>query len=288
MRQLVISKQITVRNDESINRYLSEISKFERITPEEEVELSVRIKKGDTIALQKLVTANLRFVISVAKQYQNQGLSFSDLINEGNVGLVKAASKYDETRGFKFISYAVWWIRQSIMQAISEQTRVVRLPINRISSINKIAKAIPYLEQEFEREPTESEIADYLEIADEEVHLAQSIKRRHVSFDKPVSREDESGGNLYELFADGETPAPDTKVINESLSTDLHRAIQKLTPREGSVLTMSYGLNSSPALSLRDIGEKLGMTSERVRQIREKGLVRLRLLLDKNHSYLND
>ena len=213
MRQLKITKQITHRNEESIGRYFHEISKYSVLSAEEEVELTVRIRKGDDVALEKLVVANLRFVVSVAKQYQNQGLSFSDLINEGNVGLVKAATKFDETRGFKFISYAVWWIRQSIIQAISEQTRVVRLPLNKLSAINKIAKAFPYLEQEYERGPTDAELANYLELSDEEVEVANNIKRRQISFDMPLSNDNDSNANLYDVVQMETMPAPDNNVM---------------------------------------------------------------------------
>lgn len=213
MRQLKITKQITHRTGESINRYFQEISKYPILSAEEEVELTIRIKKGDQVALEKLIVANLRFVVSVAKQYQNQGLSFSDLINEGNVGLVKAAKKFDETRGFKFISYAVWWIRQSIVQAISEQTRIVRLPLNRLSTINKVSRAIPYLEQEFEREPNDDEIAGFLEMNHDEVNIANNIKLRHVSFDKPLSHDGESDFSLYDFVQTGNIPSPDNNLI---------------------------------------------------------------------------
>src|SRR6056297_304360 len=217
MRQLKITKQITQRNDDTINRYFNEISKYPMVTAEEEVELSVRIRAGDTDAFNKLVQANLRFVISVAKQYQNQGLSFSDLINEGNLGLVKAAKRFDETRGFKFISYAVWWIRQSIMQAISEQTRIVRLPLNRLSSINKISKAIPYLEQQFEREPTNGELADYLDINETVVAENNKIKHRQISFDKPLAHDGDSDFSLYDIIETEGFPSPDNELVNDSL-----------------------------------------------------------------------
>ena len=223
MRQLVITKQITDRGDASIDRYFHEISKYPMISPEEEVSLSVRIRSGDEEALQKLVVANLRFVVSVAKQYQNQGLAFTDLINEGNLGLVKAASKFDETRGFKFISYAVWWIRQSIMQAISNHTRIVRLPLNRISSINRVSRAIPHLEQEFEREPTDAEIAVYLEVSHQEVELANRIKPRQVSFDKPLSNDGDNEFNLYDLVQKEDFPLPDHQLMEDSVVTNIHR-----------------------------------------------------------------
>ena len=285
MRQLKITKQITQRTEDSINRYFQEISKYPMITAEEEVELSMRIKTGDTDALEKLVLANLRFVISVAKQYQNQGLSFPDLINEGNVGLVKAAEKFDETRGFKFISYAVWWIRQSIIQAISEQTRIVRLPLNRLSSINKITKAIPYLEQELEREPTDEEIADYLELSDSEVKTANSIKKRQISFDMPLSQDGDNDFNLYDVVQTGSIPPPDSKIMDESVAENISRALNKLSTREASILTMSFGLSSTQCFSLHDIAQKYEMSTERVRQIRSNGLLKLRQLLKDNHTF---
>ena len=257
------------------------------ITAEEEVELTVRIRNGDNLALEKLVVANLRFVISVAKQYQNQGLSFSDLINEGNLGLVKAAKKFDETRGFKFISYAVWWIRQSIIQAISDQTRIVRLPLNRLSSINKIKKAIPYLEQEFEREPTDAEIAEYLDLTTEEVEFANGIKKRQISFDKPLSNNGDSDFSLYDFVQNGNIPSPDTNIMRESTVTDIKRALNKLSKREAEVLTMSFGLGSSQIYFLNDIAVKYELSSERVRQIRSRGLCNLKVILRGNYAFLD-
>ena len=286
MRQLKITKQITQRTDESISRYFQEISKYSMITAEEEVELSIRIRQGDTDAFEKLVVSNLRFVISVAKQFQNQGLSFSDLINEGNLGLVKAAKKFDETRGFKFISYAVWWIRQSIIQAISEQIRIVRLPLNRLSSINKITKAIPYLEQEFEREPTDAEIADYLDLTNDEVTLANDIKRRQVSFDMPLSQQGDNEFSLYDLVQTGSIPSPDSGIMTESMMTNISRALKKLTPREAAILTMSFGLCSTPTYSLTDIALQYNMSSERVRQIRSRGLIKLKDMLKDKYAFL--
>ena len=286
MRQLKITKQITQRTDASISRYFQEISKYSMITAEEEVELSVRIRDGDADALEKLVVANLRFVISVAKQYQNQGLSFSDLINEGNLGLVKAAKKFDETRGFKFISYAVWWIRQSIIQAISDQTRIVRLPLNRLSSINKITKAIPYLEQEFEREPTDTEIAEYLDCTNDEVKLANDIKKRQVSFDMPLSRDGDNEFSLYDFVQTGNIPSPDNNILKESVVTNIKRALNKLTNREATILIMSFGLCSTPIYSLHDIALKYDMSSERIRQIRSKGLHKLKNLLKGKCAFL--
>jgi RNA polymerase primary sigma factor len=286
MRQLRITQQITHRNDLTINRYFNEISKFPLVTAEEEVALSMRIKNGDEKALNKLIHANLRFVISVAKQYQNQGLSFSDLINEGNLGLVKAAKRFDETRGFKFISYAVWWIRQSIMQAISEQTRIVRLPINRLSSINKIKKAIPYLEQEFEREPTNAEIAQFADLTGKDVELANKIKNRQISFDKPLNLEGDNDFNLYDIIQTDNLPSPDRHLIQESVKTNVKRAMTKLNEREAAILTMSFGLQSSPVYSLNDIASKYNMSAERVRQIKRSGLVKLKSLLKENVAFL--
>jgi RNA polymerase primary sigma factor len=286
MRQLKITKQITQRNDDTINRYFNEISKYPMVTAEEEVELSVRIRTGDTDALNKLVQANLRFVISVAKQYQNQGLSFSDLINEGNLGLVKAAKRFDETRGFKFISYAVWWIRQSIMQAISEQTRVVRLPLNRLSSINKIKKAIPYLEQEFQREPTVSEIAGHLEISKDEVETANQIKKRQVSFDKPLSLDGDNDFNLYDIVQTEHFPSPDNSLMQESVEENIKRAMCKLSDREAKILTMSFGLYNTPVFSLHDIASEYEMSAERIRQIKRNALDKLKLLLKENYAFL--
>ncbi len=285
MRQLKITQQITQRNDQSTVRYFQDINKYSLITAEEEVSLSVRIRNGDTVALEKLVVANLRFVVSVAKQYQNQGLSFPDLINQGNLGLVKAATKFDETRGFKFISYAVWWIRQSIMEAISEHTRIVRLPLNRISSINKISKAIPFLEQQLEREPTNSEIAEFMEISLEEVETANSIKKKQISFDMPLVNNGESDFSLYDIVQNEDFPTPDNHLIDESLRTNIQRAIGKLTDREAGVLTMCYGLNNSKVLSLYDIAVKFGTSTERIRQIKNSALVKLRNLLKHSNEY---
>jgi RNA polymerase primary sigma factor len=286
MRQLKITQQITQRNEQSTVRYFQDINKYSLITAEEEVSLSVRIRAGDTIALEKLVVANLRFVVSVAKQYQNQGLSFPDLINQGNLGLVKAATKFDETRGFKFISYAVWWIRQSIMEAISEHTRIVRLPLNRISSINKIAKAIPYLEQQLERDPTNSEIANYLEISLQEVETANSIKKKQISFDKPLINDGESDFSLYDIIQNENFPTPDNHLIDESVRTNIRRAIGKLTEREAEVLTKCYGLNNSTAFSLFDIASSYGTSTERIRQIKNSALIKLRNLLKHSNEYV--
>ncbi|MBN2521008.1 MAG: RNA polymerase sigma factor RpoD/SigA [Bacteroidales bacterium] len=276
MRQLIITKQITNRTDEAVNRYFQEISKYDLIPVEEEVELTIRIKNGDIQALEKLVTANLRFVVSVAKQYQNRGLSLPDLINEGNVGLVKAAQKFDEKRGFKFISYAVWWIRQAIIQAISEQSRIVRLPLNKVASINKIAKAFPVLEQKFQREPTDNEIADVLDIREEEVNTSNRIKKNQLSFDAPISNNEVDGFNLYDIINENNLPSPDANLLKESLKYEIDNALDKLTKREAAIIKMSFGLNNTHPLSLNEISQKQGITSERVRQIRRKGINKLK------------
>ena len=286
MRQLKITKQITQRSEGSINRYFQDINKYQMISPEEEVDLTRRIRKGDEAALEKLVVANLRFVISVAKQYQNQGLSFPDLINEGNMGLVKAAGKFDETRGFKFISYAVWWIRQCIVQALSDQVRVVRLPLNRITSINKIKKAIPLLVQQFEREPTDTEIAEHLGMSRDEVARINYMKKPQVSFDMPLSNDGSNDFCLYDLVQSDDTLSPDDVVMKESVSTNVSRALNKLTIREASVLTMSFGLDGTQSCSLSDIALKYDMTSERVRQIRSRGLDKLKVMLKDKYAFL--
>jgi RNA polymerase primary sigma factor len=287
MRQLKITQQITHRDERSVDMYFQEVNKYPMVSVDEEVELSVRIRNGDEQALQRLVQANLRFVISVAKQYQNQGLAFSDLINEGNLGLVRAATKFDETRGFKFISYAVWWIRQSIMQAIAEQTRIVRLPMNRLTSINKISKAIPYLEQQYQREPTNSELAEFLEITENSIIESNKIKGRQVSLDKPLMRDGESDYTLIDVIETDSTPSPDDTFVNESLRIDLLRAMKKLTSREYEVISLSYGLNNSDSLNLQEIAAKLNLTGERVRQIRTVGLKKIKQLL-KGKSILLD
>ncbi|MDZ7742381.1 MAG: RNA polymerase sigma factor RpoD/SigA [Bacteroidota bacterium] len=286
MRQLRITRQITHRNEASISRYFQDINKYPMITPEEEVELSIRIRGGDEEALEKLVVANLRFVISVAKQYQNKGLSFPDLINEGNLGLVKAAQRFDETRGFKFISYAVWWIRQAITQAISDQTRIVRLPLNRLSSINKIKKAIPHLEQELDREPTIAEIAAYLDLTHDEVKLANDIKMPQISFDMPLSQEGGNEFSLYDLVQTGNIPSPDTISMQESLARNIDRALTKLSNREAEVLIMSFGLRGTAVCTLHDIATKFDMSTERIRQIKSTGLQKLKKLLEGKHTFL--
>ena len=287
MRQLKITRQITQRTEASINRYFQEISNYPMISTDEEVELSVQIRNGDEDALHRLVVANLRFVISVAKQFQNQGLSFPDLINEENLGLLRAAKRFDETRGFKFISYAVWWIRQAILQAISEHTRVVRLPLNRLSSINKISKAIPYLEQELEREPTDDEIAEYLEMPNNDVNIANKIKNRHISFDKPLSQDGNDEFNLYDLIQAGNIPSPDEDVMRESIVTNINRALGKLSEKEANILSMSFGLSDTAIYTLQEIALTYNMTSERIRQIRNKSILKLKILLKENSTFLD-
>ena len=288
MRQLKITRQITQRSEDSINRYFQDISKFPMITADEEAELTIRIRNGDELALEKLILANLRFVISVAKQFQNQGLSFPDLINEGNVGLIRAATRFDETRGFKFISYAVWWIRQAIIQAISEQSKVVRLPLNRISSINKISKAIPYLEQQLEREPTDAEIAQHLEMSNDDVNMANKIKTRQISFDKPLSHDGNDELYLHEIIQTGNIPSPDDNMMKESLVYNVNRALRKLSDSEASIISMSFGLSGTPKYTLQEIAMRYGISSERVRQIRSNGLFKLKNLLKENYTLLED
>jgi len=274
MRQLKISKQITNRESQSLDKYLQEIGKVDLLTPDEEVELAKRIREGDKYALEKLTKANLRFVVSVAKQYQNQGLSLGDLINEGNLGLIKAAQRFDETRGFKFISYAVWWIRQSILQALAEQSRIVRLPLNRVGSLNKISKTFSELEQKFEREPSPDELAEVLEVATSEVVDTLKISGRHVSMDAPFVQGEEN--SLLDVLENDGEESPDTGLINDSLRKEIQRALSTLTPREADVVTLYFGLNGESALTLEEIGEKFNLTRERVRQIKEKAIRRLR------------
>lgn len=274
MRQLKITKQVTNRETASLDKYLQEIGKVELITAEEEVELAQRIKQGDRAALEKLTKANLRFVVSVSKQYQNQGLSLPDLINEGNLGLIKAAQRFDETRGFKFISYAVWWIRQSILQALAEQSRIVRLPLNKIGSINKINKAYARLEQEFEREPNAEEIADILEVTENEVKESMKNAGRHVSMDAPLIQDEDN--TMYDVLRSEEAITPETELLYESLRKEIDRAISTLTPREADVVRLYFGLNGSHPMTLEEIGEKFDLTRERVRQIKEKAIRRLK------------
>lgn len=273
MRQLKITKSITNRESASLDKYLQEIGKEDLITVEEEVELAQRIRKGDQRALEKLTRANLRFVVSVAKQYQNQGLSLPDLINEGNLGLIKAAEKFDETRGFKFISYAVWWIRQSILQALAEQSRIVRLPLNQVGSLNKISKAFSRFEQENERRPSPEELADTLDLPAEKVADTLRVSGRHISVDAPfVEGEDNS---LLDVLVNDDSPIADRTLINESLSTEVERALSTLTERERDIIKLFFGINTQE-MTLEEIGEKFGLTRERVRQIKEKAIRRLR------------
>ncbi len=275
MRQLKITKQVTNRESKSLDKYLQDISKVDLITAEEEVELAQRIREGDQVALEKLTNANLRFVVSVAKQYQNQGLKLPDLINEGNVGLVKAAKRFDETRGFKFISYAVWWIRQSILQALAEQSRVVRLPLNKIGVINKINKMFSHLEQVNERPPSASEIAKELEMSESQVKVALKNSGRHLSMDAPF-KEGENDSNLYDVLSSAESPNPDDKLMQDSLSIEINRALDTLSQREADVIRLNYGIGNQPAMTLQEIGDTFDLSRERVRQIREKGIRRLK------------
>ena len=274
MRQLKISKQITNRESQSLDKYLQEIGKVDLLTPDEEVELAKRIKEGDQIALEKLIKANLRFVVSVAKQYQNQGLSLGDLINEGNLGLIKAAQRFDETRGFKFISYAVWWIRQSILQALAEQSRIVRLPLNRVGSLNKISKTFSELEQKYEREPSPEELAEVLEVTTAEVVDTMKISGRHVSMDAPFVQGEEN--SLLDVLENDGEDTPDQGLMTDSLRREVQRALSTLTQRESDVIALYFGLNGEHAMTLEEIGEKFNLTRERVRQIKEKAIRRLR------------
>ncbi|MGD8778985.1 MAG: sigma-70 family RNA polymerase sigma factor [Ignavibacteria bacterium] len=269
-----ITKQYTNRESQSLDKYLQEIGKVDLLTPDEEIELAIKIKKGDQISLERLVKANLRFVVSVAKQYQNQGLSLGDLINEGNLGLIKAAKRFDETRGFKFISYAVWWIRQSILQALAEQSRIVRLPLNRVGALNKIGKAYSNLEQEFEREPSATELAKELEMDINEVADTLKISGRHVSMDAPFAQGEDN--RLLDVLSNNEQPSPDFTLMSESLKNEIERALSTLTEREAEVIKLYFGLNKEHSLTLEEIGEKFNLTRERVRQIKEKAIRRLR------------
>jgi RNA polymerase primary sigma factor len=274
MRQLKISKHITNRDSQSLDKYLQEIGKVDLLTPDEEVILAQKIREGDQLSLERLTKANLRFVVSVAKQYQNQGLSLGDLINEGNLGLIKAAQRFDETRGFKFISYAVWWIRQSILQALAEQSRIVRLPLNRVGSLNKISKTFSELEQKFEREPSPEELAEVLEISTGEVVDTLKISGRHVSMDAPFVQGEEN--SLLDVLENDSEDKPDSGLINDSLRREVQRALSTLTQREADVVTLYFGLNGEHAMTLEEIGEKFNLTRERVRQIKEKAIRRLR------------
>lgn len=274
MRQLKISKQVTNRDTASFDKYLQEIGRVDLITADQEVELASRIKKGDNAALERLVKANLRFVVSVAKQYQNQGLSLPDLVNEGNLGLIKAAQRFDETRGFKFISYAVWWIRQSILQALAEQARIVRLPLNKIGSLNKINRTFSNLEQEFEREPSTDEIAEALELSPDEVKDSLMNAGKHVSMDAPLIDGEEA--NMYDVLRGEDSPNPEDGLLHDSLKKEIERALSTLTPRESDVIRLFFGLEGRPAMTLEEIGERFDLTRERVRQIKEKAIRRLK------------
>jgi RNA polymerase primary sigma factor len=274
MRQLKIIKQVTNRETLSLDKYLHEIGKVVLITTEEEVLLARRIREGDHKALEKLTSANLRFVVSVAKQYQNQGLTLGDLINEGNLGLIKAAQRFDETRGFKFISYAVWWIRQAILQALAEQSRIVRLPLNKIGSLNKIGKTFSSLEQLYEREPTPAEIATILEITEEEVKESMKSMGRHISMDAPMIQGEDNC--LMDIMENCEEPNPDTGLLKESLGKEISRALSVLTPRECDIIRLYFGLTSEHPMTLEEIGERFDLTRERVRQIKEKALRKLK------------
>ena len=273
MRQLKITKSITNRESESLEKYLQEIGREDMISIEEEVELAQRIRKGDRKALERLTKANLRFVVSVAKQYQNQGLSLPDLINEGNFGLIKAAEKFDETRGFKFISYAVWWIRQSILQAIAEQSRIVRLPLNQVGSVNKINRMLSKFEQENERRPSIEEISQVINLPEEKVDEAMSANTRHVSVDAPFTEGDE--GSLLDVLINESSPMADRQLVIESLQSEIKQALQILNDRERNVIDAFFGING-PEMTLEEIGEKFELTRERVRQIKEKAIRRLR------------
>jgi len=269
-----IFKQFTYRESQSLDKYLQEIGKVDLLTAEEEIELAIKIKEGDKKALEKLTKANLRFVVSVAKQYQNQGLSLGDLINEGNLGLIKAGKRFDETRGFKFISYAVWWIRQSILQALAEQSRIVRLPLNRVGALSKIGRAYSNLEQEFEREPSADELAEELDMDVKEVTDTLKISSKHVSVDAPFSSGEEN--RLLDVIKNDEQPSPDNMLLSESLKTEIASALSTLPEREAEVLRLYYGLETEHAMTLEEIGEKFNLTRERVRQIKEKAIRRLR------------
>jgi len=274
MRQLKISKQITNRESQSLDKYLQEIGKVDLLTPDEEVDLAKRIREGDQLALEKLTKANLRFVVSVAKQYQNQGLSLGDLINEGNLGLIKAGQRFDETRGFKFISYAVWWIRQSILQALAEQSRIVRLPLNRVGSLNKISKTFSLLEQKYEREPSPDELAEVLDVPTSEVVDTMKISGRHVSMDAPFIQGEDN--RLLDVLENDNEETPDFGLMTDSLRREVQRALSTLTQREADVISFYFGLNGEHSMTLEEIGERFNLTRERVRQIKEKAIRRLR------------
>ena len=287
MRQLKITNKITSRESVALDKYLNDISKIDLLTPEEEASLAKRIREGDAEALEKMTKANLRFVVSVAKQYQNQGLSLSDLINEGNVGLMKAAKRFDETKGFKFISYAVWWIRQSILSAIVEYSRMVRLPLSKVGAYNKVNEAFTSFVQEFEREPTHEELAELLEITPKEVANMLRGGNKHLSMDAPMSSE-EGSSTMLDVFTLGEEDSPDLKLMEESLKAEVFNGLSILSPREIEVLSAYYGLNGHSSMNLEEIGELYGLTRERVRQIKERALRRLRKSVNRNalKSYL--
>jgi RNA polymerase primary sigma factor len=274
MRQLKITKQVTNRESPSLDKYLHEIGKVQLISAEEEVVLAKKIRLGDEKALGKLINANLRFVVSVAKQYQNQGLSLPDLINEGNLGLIKAAQRFDETRGFKFISYAVWWIRQSILQALAEQARIVRLPLNKIGSVNKVNNTFARLEQEYQREPTSEEIAEILDMAPKDVKEALKVSNRHVSMDAPLKPDEEN--TLYDVLLASDSVSPDAELLDDSLKREIERSLSTLSARESDIIKLYYGLSAEPPYSLEEIGKLFNLTRERVRQIKEKAIKRLK------------
>ncbi len=285
MRQLKISKQITNRESQSLDKYLQEIGRVVLLTPDEEVELAKKIKAGDQQALEKLTKANLRFVVSVAKQYQNQGLSLSDLINEGNLGLIKSAQRFDESRGFKFISYAVWWIRQAILQALAEQSRIVRLPLNRVGTLNKLSRTFSQLEQQYKREPTAEELAEVLEVTAVEVIDTMKISGRHISMDAPFTPGEEQ--SLLDILEDKDEGKPDDSLINESLRKDIEKSLSLLTDREAGVISYYFGLGGNTILTLEEIGEKFDLTRERVRQIKEKAIKKLKYLAPINKILRN-
>ncbi|WP_282037188.1 sigma-70 family RNA polymerase sigma factor [Saccharicrinis aurantiacus] len=274
MRQLKITKQVTNRDTPSLDKYLHEIGKVKLLTAEEEVKLAKRIKEGDTVALDRLINANLRFVVSVAKQYQNQGLSLPDLINEGNLGLIKAAQRFDETRGFKFISYAVWWIRQSVLQALAEQARIVRLPLNKIGSMNKVNNTFAALEQEYQREPTTEEIAQVLDLTPKEVKDSLKAMHKHISMDAPLRKDEDN--NLYDTLLSTDSISPDNTLLSDSLRKEIERSLSTLSDRESDIIKLYYGLNGEPPYSLEEIGNLFNLTRERVRQIKEKAIKRLK------------
>ncbi|GMR24841.1 MAG: sigma-70 family RNA polymerase sigma factor [Ignavibacteria bacterium] len=274
---MIISKQFTNRDNKSLDQYFQEIGKIDLLTADEEIDLAILIKKGDEAAQEKLIKANLRFVVSVAKQFQNQGLSLGDLINEGNIGLIKAAQRFDVTRGFKFISYAVWWIRQGIMQAIANHQRVVRLPLNRVSLLTKIGKASKALEQEYERKPSTEELAHYLDITTNEVSFTQQTSGRQLSIDAPLASGNESKNSLLDVIPDNKNTLPDKELMQESLKNEVENILTKLTEREAEVIKLSYGIGRGKSATLEEIGEQFNLTRERIRQIKEKALSKLRL-----------